>query len=94
MIEPVGPLVQAPCEEVKLGRMQITGGWIHAQSVPISGGRNALGRADRSGIEQQLRKEGRTVAAGVVPETPLSTASAGTSGAGGSAGRSNTGTPS
>src|SRR5450631_4219935 len=62
MIEAAGPLLQAPCEEVKLGRMQITGGWIHAQSVPVSGGRNELGRADRSGIEQQLRKEGRAVA--------------------------------
>ena len=30
MIEPVGPLVQAPCEEVEFRRMQITGGWIHA----------------------------------------------------------------
>ena len=61
MIQPIGPLLQAACEEVKFGRMQIPGGWIHAQCVPVSGGRNALGRADRSGIEQQLRKERRAV---------------------------------
>jgi len=41
--------------------VQITGRWIHAQRVPVSGGRNALGRADRSGIEEQLRKERRAV---------------------------------
>src|SRR5581483_5506001 len=51
----------ATCEEVKLSGMQITGGWIHPQSVPISGGRNALGRADRSRIKQQLGKKGRTI---------------------------------
>ena len=37
--------------------MQISGGWIHAQSVTVSSGWNELGRADRSGVEQQLRKE-------------------------------------
>ena len=61
MIQPIGPLLQAPCEEVEFGRVQIPGGWIHAQRVPVSGGRNALGRANRSGIEQQLRKERRAV---------------------------------
>lgn len=30
MIQPVGPLLQALCEEVELGRVQIPGGWIHA----------------------------------------------------------------
>ena len=62
MIQPVGPLLQASGEEVKFGRMQIPGGWIHAQRVPVTGGRNALGRANRSGIKQQLRKERRSVA--------------------------------
>jgi hypothetical protein len=69
MIQPIGPLLQASCEEVEFGRVQIPGGWIHAQRVPVSGGRNALGRADRSGIEQQLRKERRAVAGRVAPET-------------------------
>ena len=40
---------------------RLPGGWIHAQRVPVSGGRNALGRANRGGIEQQLRKERRAV---------------------------------
>ena len=57
MIQPVGPLLQASCEEVELGGVQIPGGWIHAQRVLVSSGWNPLGRANRSGIEQQLRKE-------------------------------------
>ena len=57
MIQSIGPLLEAAREEVKFGRMQISGGWIHAQRIPVSGGWNALGRADRSGIEKQLREE-------------------------------------
>ena len=71
MVQPIGPLLQAPCEEVEFGRVQIPGGWIHAQRVPVAGGRNALGRADRSGIEQQLRKERRAVAGGCGAETTV-----------------------
>ena len=41
--------------------MQVPGGWIHAQRVAVSSRGNALGRANRSGIEQQLRKERRPV---------------------------------
>src|SRR5205807_1409090 len=61
MIQAIGPLLQVACEEVELGGVQIPGGWIDAQRIPVSGGWNALGRANRSGIEEQLRKERRAV---------------------------------
>ena len=61
VVQPIWPLLEAPCEEMELRRVQIPGGWIHAQCVTVSGGRNALRRANRGGIEQQLRKEGRSV---------------------------------
>ena len=64
MIQSIGPVLHAPCEEVELGRMQIPGGWIHTQGVAISGGRNTFGRANRGGIEQQLREKCRAVAGG------------------------------
>src|SRR5580704_16356584 len=61
VIQSIRPLLQAAREEVKLSRMQIAGGWIHAQRIPVSGGWNQLGRANRSGIENQLRKKSRTI---------------------------------
>src|ERR1700756_5062122 len=42
---------------MEFGRVQISGGWIDTQCVPVTGGRDTLGRANGSGIEQQLRKE-------------------------------------
>ena len=48
---------------MEFGRMQIAGGWIYAQRVVVSCRRNTFGCANRSGIEQQLRKEGRALTA-------------------------------
>jgi hypothetical protein len=61
MIQPVRPLLQAMREKVKLRGMQIAGGWIYAQRIAMSGGWNKFGRTDRSGIKQELRKEGRAI---------------------------------
>src|SRR4051794_16442516 len=52
MIQPIGPFLQAARQEVELGRMQIARGWIHAQRIPVSRGRNNFGRADRRGVEE------------------------------------------
>jgi hypothetical protein len=61
MIEAIGPTGQSWRAEVKFGRMEITGRGIDAQSVDSSGGGDSLGRANRGGIEHQLRKESRTI---------------------------------
>ena len=71
MIQPIGPILQAPREEVELGGVQIPGGGIHAQSVTISGRRNEFGRANRSAIEEQLRKECRAIASRGSPRESL-----------------------
>ena len=61
MIEAIGPTDQSLRAKVKFGGMEIAGRRIHAQRVGGSGGRDSLGRANRSGIKQQLRKEFRTI---------------------------------
>jgi len=61
MIQAVWPILQAPSDEMEFGRMQVPGRWIDAQRVPVPCGRNAFRRANRSGIEQQLREECRAV---------------------------------
>src|SRR6266849_9731560 len=61
MIKAIGPIDQTSRAEVKFGRVEITGGWIDAQRVDSSGGRDSLGRANRGGIEHQLRKKFRAV---------------------------------
>src|SRR5262249_33246277 len=52
VIQPIGPLLQTSCEEMEFSGMKIPGGWIHAQRVPVSAGRNMLGCAHCGGIEQ------------------------------------------
>ena len=71
MIQPIWPLLQAPRDKVEFRRMQIPGRWIHSQGVFISAGRNTLGRADRGGIEEQLREESRTVTRGCASKGAL-----------------------
>ena len=62
MIQSVRPILHAPRDEMKLSWVQIPGGGIYAQSIALSRGRNALGRANGSAIKQQLRKECRSIA--------------------------------
>ena len=57
MVKPVGPLLESSRQKVEFSRVQIPGGWIHTQCVPVSGRRNALRSTDTSLIEEQLGKE-------------------------------------
>jgi hypothetical protein len=67
MIETIGPTGQSSRAKVKFGRMEIAGRRIDAQRVDSSGGRDSLGRANRGGLEHQLRKEFRAVPRGSIP---------------------------
>ena len=67
MIETVGPVKETSRAEVKLGWVQIAGRRVDAQRVRAAGGRDPFGRADRSGVEKQLREECRSIRGKCVP---------------------------
>ena len=57
MIQTVGPVNEASRAEVEFGWVQIAGRRVDAQGVGAAGRRNPFGRADRGGVEEQLREE-------------------------------------
>ena len=61
MVEAIGPVNESPGAEVEFGGVKIAGRRIDAQRVGAFGCGNSLGRADRSGVEKQLRKKCRPV---------------------------------
>jgi hypothetical protein len=66
MIETIEPPCQSSRAKVKFGRMEISGRRIDAQSVSIPSRWDSFRRADRGGIEHQLRQEFRTVPSGSI----------------------------
>ena len=72
MIETVRPIDETTRAEVKFRRVEIAGRRIHAQRVGSPDGRGSLGRADRSRIEHQLRKESRAVLGGSISRFAVS----------------------
>src|ERR1700732_14387 len=61
MVEAIGPVNESPGAEVEFGGVKIAGRRIDAQRVGAFGCGNSLGRADRGGVEEQLRKKCRPV---------------------------------